>query len=625
MRHRSSWFAVSAVLVVASVDTGCGSSSAPSGPSAPPLTGSLVATFSVTQANPGQTVGFTVTLPGGIPAGSPLVLQLAFDGVAGKPDTLIVPASYGDATGTIDLEPGFPDGTLVLTAALPLQHLSSSASLGVQDTEPPVVAANLWSYGVPFTVSMTAAAPMLVTGVTDTLTISATDNGGLAWIGYSIGAPANIRDSIALSDSVNAHLNIAVPIPAAWVGGTPAVTVFAYDRDAHLTTQALGQVAVASHLIRPVRLATLDTSVRRAVYDTKRNVVYIAVGDQPAIQVLSPSSMTYGPPLPLPRAAIDLDLRPGGDSLVVTLTHSADLAFLNLTTFAPASVVHLNSLNAVAGDTTNLTDTVVSVRVASDGRVLATMAGNYSGYSLSGLVQFVPATGTDSIVIPVDYAANDVVPSLGRSGNGATVIMTAAYESGGLLEYDARSHTYAAPTGGVISDGEASADSDGSYYAFGDRIINSALTAIGTSDIAANLPGVYNVASVLSASGTQFYVSPPTFPYYLRFLEPTAVNGTTSWIIGQPIDLVDTPEPVREFVQLADTTSLLALGADKAMLFDLTQSSPAPARVVKAPRGAAARRQTVQKPALRSTATIMRLHLGPTSATVTVFPTLPKP
>jgi hypothetical protein len=626
MRHRSSWLAVYAGLATVSALTGCGSSSGPSGPSgppAPPITGSLVAAFSVSQANPGQSVGFTVTLPQGIPAGSPLVLQLAFDGQAGKPDTLTVPADYGNASGTIDLEPGFPDGTLVLTATLPGQNLTSSASLRVQDTIAPTLSSNLASYGAPFTVLMTANAPMLIAGATDTLAIAASDNGGVAWVGYAIGPPANIRDSIAVRDSLSAWVDVAVPIPTAWVGTTPAVTVFAYDRDANLTTQTLGQATVAAHLTRPVQVAAVDTSVRRAVYDTKRNVVYLAVGDQAAIQVLSLASMTYGARLALPRPAIDLDLRPGGDSLVVTLTHSADLAFLNLATLAPASVVHLNTLNGAGGDTTNLTDTVTYVRVASDGRVLATFGGNYSGYSLPGLLQFVPATATDSIVVPVDYNDNGVTPFLARSGDGTKVVMTPGSDTWGVLEYDGTSHTYIGPQGGVDPDGEGSMDNDGSYGAFGDRLFNSGQSTIGTSDIAANLPGIINVASMVSATGAEFYMSPPTYSAYIRFLEPAAVNGAQSWIIGMPLDVVDTPEPVKEFVQLADTTSLLALGADKAMLFDLTQSSPAPARAVQVPRGTKVRRLVVRRPASPSTGTVVHLHLGTMSRTSTVFPSLP--
>ncbi|HWZ60800.1 MAG TPA: hypothetical protein VNW46_17580 [Gemmatimonadaceae bacterium] len=596
MRRWSAGLSACGVLSAALVGAACGSSSSPAGLSNG-LVGPLTIAFREAHANPGDVVGFTVTLPGQIPPDAPLVLTPAFDGQRGKPDTTLVRANYGMSppegttlTGTVSLADGFPDGTLTLTISLPDQHDSSVATLIVRDTIPPIVRGVMVEEGgLPFTVQMTTLVPMLVPGPTDTLAVYATDNQDVAWIGYAIGSPANIRDSVA-AQGLGVPLNVGVPIPAAWVGGTPTITVFARDRDGNYTEQVLGTTAVAAHVTRPVRTAPIDTGVRRAVYDAKRHVVYLAAGDQPAIQVLSLASMTFGTPLPLPVPAVDLDLRPGGDSLVVALANSADLAVVNLAA-APGSppVVHLNSLNGPGGDTTHVIGYISSVRVGSDGRALVSAGNNY-------VAQFDPATKTDTLEIQWQGPT-----ALVRSGNGAKVLIVGALQ---YFTYDARAHSYT----GVVSmtaapAGPLSADSDGSYYAFSNQVFDASLNFLGW----APFPTVsVKPPSVMSASVTQLFVATPD-PYYMRFQEPTQLNAG-SGLVGVPLDVVDTPEPIWQFVQLADTTSLLAFGADKAMLFDLTQSSPAPSRAVRPPR-VAARRAHPPAQALPSTL-ILHFHLG---------------
>jgi hypothetical protein len=606
MRCRLSWLPICAVGAVAVLGAACGSSSGPSGPSSG-LTGSLVAAFAVSQTNPGTTVAFTVTLPGGVPPGSPLVLMFAFDGQAGVPDTLIVPAEYGQVQGTVAIPAGFPDGTLTLTATLPQQHLSATSTLRVLDTQTPVVQGAVTTTGLPFVVNMTEYLPMLITGTTDTISVYATDNGGVTWVGYAIGPPANIRDSVA-ADSTAALLTVPITIPSAWLGSTPSVTLFARNREGNLGQLQWGETAVAAHITRPVQTVALDTSVSRAVYDTKRHVVYLAVRDQSAIQVLSVASMTFGTPLPLPAPAVDLDLRPGGDSLVVALPETAALGVINLNApVGPPSVVHLDSINDPTSDSEAVIRNVQGVRVASDGRILVSVANSY----LTALVQLTPATMTDSVV-----AWQEVQNTLLRSGNGAKVMYFGTY--GGLL-YDARAPGYTTlPGNGNTYGGESSADSDLSYFGFGYQVYTATSTDLGEVDPSS---GDYVPASVISASGTQFYAG-IALPYYVRLQEPIQLNGAIG-VVGVPLDVVDTPEPITQFVQLADTTSLLALGADKAMLFNLTQSSPGPLHAVPAPRGIARRTFPKRTPVSTSTALVVNLHLGRVSGAFTAFPTFP--
>ena len=282
-------------------------------------------------------------MPGGLPGNADLVVTLAFDGQRSAPDTVQIPPAYQQPTtaqvtldGYLAVPLGNPDGTLTLIASLPQVHDSASASLTIRDTLPPSVA-GLTFGSFPALIPMANNLPALFGGLTDTLSVSASAAGGLAWVGYAMGPPANVRDSASAQGAASGVLNVPMAIPTAWAGSTVAVTVFAYDQDGHFTQDSLGLTFVGSHLTRPVRTVAIDTATRRAVYDTKRNVVYFAVGDRPVIQVLSLSSMTYGTPIQLPTPAADLDIRPGGDSLVVALANRADLAFANLLT-SPATV-----------------------------------------------------------------------------------------------------------------------------------------------------------------------------------------------------------------------------------------------------------------------------------------------
>ena len=580
--------------VVALTAAACGSASAP--PSAPTFT--LVGPFSVSFAdstvNPGDSVLFTIAVPGGLPANADLVLTLGFDGRRSAPDTVHIPPEPGlSTTGQVTLQGyltvplGNPDGTLTLIATLPQVQDSASASLTIRNTLPPGLIAGMTWGSFPVFIPMSNGLPALFGGLTDTLSIQASAAGGLAWVGYAMGPPANVRDSVSAQGAASGVLNVPVAIPSAWAGSTIAVTVFAYDQDGHFTQDSLGLTSVGLHLTRPVRTVAVDTATRRAVYDTKRNVVYFAVGDQAAIQVLSLSSMTYGTPIPLPTPAADLDIRPGGDSLVVALANRADLAFANvLTSPATVSVVHLTAFDAPGGDTTNAIDTVLSVRQASDGRVLMAFLEGPANTATFGVAEFNPSTAADSVLIStLTYGPSALV----RSGNGAAVLMTNVGPSDPYLLYNARTQAFTGPFGNNDHLLEtASADSDGSAYAFGLQLYSGALALLGTS--AADGQIVASTPTQLSASGTQFYVSGTQFykpgipPYYMRFVqEPVRFNGAASGGLGLPLEVVDIPQSITQFVALPDTTRLFALGQNTAMLFDLTQSSPSssPSAVAK--------------------------------------------
>jgi hypothetical protein len=568
------------VLMLAVLALSCGGGNTGTGPSGGSgLVLGLDASSGFGPFNQGDGIAFTITLPAN--PGPILLFQISFNGQIFPADTIDIPANVTGFTGGVGLPAQLPDGSLTLSAILPGLHDTSSVIVVVKDTRPPVITDyNITSSKLPFTIYLgpplpSLQLPTLFVGDTDTITVSARDNHQIAFLGYQLG---RLRDSVA-GQSTSATLTAVSPIPASDLGTTPQFTLFAVDPDGNEIMQTQATLAVASNLTRPVVTAVLDTAVRGATYDPKRNVLYLTVGDASVVQVLSLASMTYASPMSLPIPGGGLDLTPGGDSLVIALPGTADVAILNLTTTpATLSTQHLHALNGANGDTSQTKDTVSDVRVAADNHAIVAWHGGPDpriGESASwGIVDLDLTSGYDTVPI-ID--AHDPVPIV-RSGDATKVLMLNTPDPGGTI-YDATSHSYTQPAQLSIPDpdtfyGALSADRTGSYYGIGDIVYNSSVTLLGYADVNGVVSGF--TPTVISAPGTQFFVATNGLPYYVRFAVPVKLDSGA--FIGQPLDVVAAPEPITRFISRPDTTALLALGADKVMLFDLTRSSPATAR-----------------------------------------------
>jgi hypothetical protein len=276
-------------LLLGSV-TACGSSDSTGPANPPPLTG-LAVVFSQPHATQSEVVGFTVTLPpAGVPAGATLVLRLSFNGTSGAADSSTVPAHATGLQGTVTVPAGLPDGTLILSADLPAQRDSAHATLVVKDTVPPAL------NGVAF---LAASAPHLIwapaptngpflttTSSNDSLVVGGIDNDDVAWVGFALGAPANVRDSIATQGTI---VSWRTPLPLAspaLVGTSPELSVFTIDEDGNRTDFTIGAVMIGQYVDRPVISAPLDASVPTIAYDAKRQLIYLP---QPKLSCPSPA------------------------------------------------------------------------------------------------------------------------------------------------------------------------------------------------------------------------------------------------------------------------------------------------------------------------------------------------
>src|SRR5256885_13218298 len=253
--------------------------------------------------------------------------------------------------------------TVKVIAADPALHFDTAATLPVQVTDlvPPSVNA-----------VATGPEPVLTLVPNDTLrlALNVTDNYKLRWVGYRLGPPASLRDSVAITGR-NASQNFRLIAATAWIG-SQTVTGFARDSSGHLTETALGTATVVPGVRRPTFAFPLNSSVPDLVYDSSRDVVYLSEFGADSGSVFSLATKTFASPIDLFSWPFGLDLTPGGDSLVVALRLSTSLAIVNLQNRQVDTVtLPLNS---------NLNPGLDHVRVMANGKALVTTIYLGGGY-----------------------------------------------------------------------------------------------------------------------------------------------------------------------------------------------------------------------------------------------------
>ena len=194
------------------------------------------------------------------------------------------------------------------------------------------------------------------------ITVQASDDRGLTWVGYALGGSMQLADSIMASGQVAAP-TLSVVIAPAMVGNL-TITAFARDSAGHRTEYALGALRVLNIRNAVTRSLTLPGPVTDMAYDAKRGRMYLSIAGMPTVAVVDVPASQLGPSLILPGNAAGLDLSPGGDSLLVALGDRSALAVVNLVT-GQVDTVHLpfdQSFPRVAS----------RLRVAANGMVLVT-------------------------------------------------------------------------------------------------------------------------------------------------------------------------------------------------------------------------------------------------------------
>jgi hypothetical protein len=420
------------------------------------------------------------------------------------------------------------DGTVTVTAeAMDIGRNVVKRDLGtftIRDLLPP---------GSSITVSGARANGAFSPGDTAALTIGATDNRALRSYGFAVSG-MGIRDSVSASGT-SAQRVVRLPLTTA---GTYTVTVFATD-SAKNHAELLGAVlSVASRSRRAIMSVPLG-GARDIAYDPKRNRIYVSQPDSGQIAVvaadvvsrLSSIAVSNGRP-----TGIDVTL--GSDTLVVGLTGTSNLGFIDLNsgTMSTQPVITDAFLNR----------TPSGVRVAANNRVIfgVTFAG--SGYGGS-IMEFDLATrslgssATTTESLPMAVSGN-------RQRVYALIDDSCCPEDG--IYYDATKGKFSTERGVISSyfPGVAT-DFTGAHALFGNVLTDANMAAVttfasrSTSPVALSLDGssaFFATGSGVDKVRTADGVTVESFdiggrPTHLQLLPDgltlVATTGTTLYVI----------------------------------------------------------------------------------------------
>ena len=262
----------------------------------------------------------------------------------------------------------------------------------------------------------------------DTLALSeaVTDRHALKYIGYRVGAPANVADSEFTTASSHS-LSRRLVIPAAWVGQA-TITLFARDSIGNFSSVDLGELTVGTRSRRPILSLDNPGSIYDIAFDTKRNVAYLSMPDAQQVAVLSLTTATLGTPYAFaatfPRG---VDLTLSGDTLAVALGNTANIALVNLSSSA-VSMIDVRAL-ATSGEPDHL-------RITNANKIVTSLSGGGTPLRETDL-----STGGTRVIAQ----ATDQLP-LGESGNRTRIFVQ---DDGGCCPTSA--FIYDAPSGSIIA------------------------------------------------------------------------------------------------------------------------------------------------------------------------------
>ena len=333
--------------------------------------------------------------------------------------------------------------------------------------------------------------PALTFVANDTLrlAVNASDNYKLAWVGYRIGAPASLSDSVAVTGR-NASQTFALIPSAAWIG-TQAVTAFTRDSAGYLVQTSLGNATVVAGVRRPTFVFPLQGRIPDLVYDSARNVVYFSEPSLNRVRVFSLATRTFAAPINLFARPFGLDLTPGGDSLVVTLSQSKSLAIVNLQTR------QVDTANLPLNPNGN--PSLAYVRVMANRKAFVATADG-------GGVVWELDLGTLSRRVRTDASVTAIVP-MARAGDGSRLLVigdnSCCPETGSLYLSATDTFAISAPTADRYTP-RVSADRSGSRFLVDESLFDSSLNPIRTFTSSTYTLGR---SSALSADGLAAYLA----------------------------------------------------------------------------------------------------------------------
>ncbi|HJR67497.1 MAG TPA: hypothetical protein VJ802_13795 [Gemmatimonadaceae bacterium] len=531
--------------------------------------GPIVLNVTPFEASPGDLVTVDMHLPD---AQGPLRVLLEFSGVIEASDTLDVPEGIRDVTGQFTVPAPLPDGPLTLSVAIvsesgQIVSARSSKTIAVRDIIPPIPDAVVRQYA-PYEAHMVAHDVSLIAGSTVDVNIRATDNNYLTWIGYALGPPANVRDSVRVSAaSINEGPVLRLVVPNGWAGTAPAMKAFARDLSGVLGEQDMGSAPVYRFIERPMRTLATPSASDEAVYDEARDVLYVSQPASRRVAVVDVSTMTERGAVDLPARPASIDLTPSGDTLLVALEGSVYLGIVDVRT-APYSVdtlrVHYSAAIGHTGPFA-VNPWVGNVRVAADGRAIISLSTSVR-WQTDQVVVLDLATGSQTIV----YSGwrDEDIPLVRTPDRKWTHLFGASTTES---VYDAVGHRFVALPSGPAERlwKPLSMSADARYFMSGSHLYDAQVRHVREIGITGYVSGQTRISN----AGTAVYASasrecwPFNYPtcehagepsYLLRYAVPS----------GDLLEMIRTPQLGRPLLVLPGDTAVLLSGPSLLMLLD---------------------------------------------------------
>jgi len=393
---------------------------------------------------------------------------------------------------------------------------------------------------------------LVVTGEKVQVTIGASDQHGLRWVGYSLSPPASVQDSVAVHDTTFAD-TIHFTVPASW-DGTSYLRVWARNAYNKLGEATPAHVQALDAIRRPYQTAGLGVRAADAVYDPSRNVMYFSEPDSARVAVLALGTFTFGSPIRLPMIARgygfqSVDILPGGDTAIVPLPDTAQLAFLDRI----ANSVTTSRLNGISGGL-DLLRATVSRKVLTIGQV------DSAGYIFFAVVERDLATGRDSIRRDVGQMGHvNITATLwGSPDHSKVLILSIGAPSCGYV-YDAATDAFSSCSSFGFSGSEpATATTSGDKWLVGDELLDGSLNLLAT---------VGNGGAGISPDGSMAYV-PALYGYNKIALPAGTLLERVRLTAPISVRITVFPDGTRLF--LWDDSATFSFGTYHATVVDLT-------------------------------------------------------
>lgn len=311
---------------------------------------------------------------------------------------------------------GVPVTVVVAAADAALQERSQRLTPGftLTDVTPPAI-------GI---MSLPATGGSLITGVAGTyfaadsvvFRFGASDNHELRALIWEV-LPHGFRDSLLVSGSA-AEPWIPLTLRPEWAG--PIELRFsardaAGNVSAPLVTRP-GDVRVLPTRNPPAVDTTVPGAAGELVIDMARGTLYLLQPAQRHIRVMATATLATVEIIPMPGAGLDMDLTPGGDSLMLTLPELRALGVVDLRAAARAvTVVPLTSLDST------LDQMPAFLRTLANGRAFVRLGGgNPDGWTL---LELNLATGAETTRADAGVSGNVGAAVLERSQDYTAVVL----------------------------------------------------------------------------------------------------------------------------------------------------------------------------------------------------------